>query len=374
MNHPSSIRPDWQRNYGRLALLAALSLVLVGAAAAALLRDVPTVATQPDGKVVQLLMTGDEFERYLHDAAGFTIVRNPKTRWYVYVEAGSEGLRPTALIVGQADPAKAGLTPGARPPEVQVLSKRQAGGRALGRQMDANGTGLGIEPLGAPQTGHIHILVIFIRFAGEPALTETFQHYDDMYNDDTASANSLYNYLREVSNNQLTVTSTLLPTSTTNMLSYQDSHPKNYYQPYDAEDNPDGYTAENGHDRWMALLGNAVEFVADDVPDDLDLDINDDGRINSICFIHNGAHDGHKFWAYMANMGDADAEINGKQAWTYDSYPRGMIDNANHGVGVIAHEYVHIMGGPDMYRSVSHGVDPVGEWDVMATTANPPST
>jgi M6 family metalloprotease-like protein len=367
MNHP-----NFSRIIGRIVLLAALAPLLAGLATAARLRNVPTPVTQPDGRVVQLLMTGDEFERYLHDQDGFTIVRDSKTRWYVYATAGPDGLQPTSLVAGQADPAKAGLAPGARPPAAQVLSKRQAEGQALGRRMDPGGTGMGNEPLGAPQTGHIHNLVIFVRFAGEAPITETFQHYDDMYNDDTAGANSLYNYLREVSDNLLTVTSTLLPASTTNMLSYQDSHPKNYYQPYDEEDNPDGFTDENGHDRWMALLGNAVEFVADDVPTDLDLDINDDGHIDSICFVMNGEHDHNKFWAYMSNMADANAYIGGKRAWTYDSYPREFVDSPNLGVGVIAHEYVHIMGGPDMYRCGSYGVDPVGEWDVMATNANPP--
>ena len=137
MKHPSSIPTVLLTVTGRLLLLAALAFLLASPVAAVRLRNVPTPVTQPDGRLVEILTTGDEFEQYLHDAAGYTIVRDPKTRWYVYAEAGLDGLRPTADIVGQADPAKAGLTPGARPLEAQVLSKRQAAGQALREQRDA---------------------------------------------------------------------------------------------------------------------------------------------------------------------------------------------------------------------------------------------
>lgn len=364
----------WRKELCRFSFPAVVIIMIlalsIDRAGAVLVKDMPTAVKQPDGRTVTVYVTGDEFEQYLHDANNFTIVTDPATGWYVYAKAGPHELEPTSCIAGEGDPLAFGLAPGVRPSEETITHQRQTRMKARSPKGKL-GTGEN-GMLGAPQTGHINNLVIFIRFAGEPAITENWTTYDNMYNDDTAGANSLYNYLREVSLNQMTVTSILLPVSTTNMLSYQDNHVRGYYQPYNAVHNIFGYEGDEGHGRWMTLLHNAVDFVADEVPDDLDIDINGDGHIDSICFIHNGSSDDDYFWAYMSNMADANVSINGKRAWTYDSYPRGMIDNANHGVGVMAHEYLHILGAPDMYRAVGQGVSPLGEWDVMAGTANPP--
>lgn len=366
----------WRNKLSQVFLLmtvaAWFTLLMAGRAGAVLVRDMPMQVKQPDGTPLTVYLTGDEFERYLHDAGHFTIIQDPQTRWYVYAKTGARGLDPTPYVAGKADPAALGLTPDARPPEAVRAAKRGSKMKQMGRPAGANGAAPGAEPMVAPTTGHINNLVIFIRFQGDPEITETFDHYDDMYNDTTHDANSLVNYITEVSEGQMEVTSTLLPTSTTNMLSYLDNHPRGYYQPYDASTNPDGYGSSGGGSRWLALLGNAVEFVADQVPDDLDIDINDDGHIDSICFVPNGPAGSDELWAYMSKMGDANAYINDKLAWTYDSYPRGMLDTAAHGVGVICHEFLHIMGAPDQYRTGCTGVSPVGPWDVMADTANPP--
>ena len=61
---------------------------------AAYLRNIPVTVTQPDGTVLQCFASGDEYFNYLHDADGFTIMRHPKTGYFVYAEKQDGKLVP----------------------------------------------------------------------------------------------------------------------------------------------------------------------------------------------------------------------------------------------------------------------------------------
>ena len=51
------------------------ALLLSTNAFGAYLRNVPLTVKQPNGVVVDCFATGDEFFNWLHDAAGYTIIR-----------------------------------------------------------------------------------------------------------------------------------------------------------------------------------------------------------------------------------------------------------------------------------------------------------
>ena len=69
---------------------------------------------QPDGTVLHLFATGDEYYNRLHDAAGFTVVRDARG-WLVYASKVNGRLEATGLVVGRSDPAAAGLAAGLAP-------------------------------------------------------------------------------------------------------------------------------------------------------------------------------------------------------------------------------------------------------------------
>jgi hypothetical protein len=75
----------------------------------------PVRAKQPDGTPIKIWFEGSPFLNWYEDEQGFTVVRHNKT--YVYARRGPNGdLVPDRnLIVGKANPAKAGLTTGIRP-------------------------------------------------------------------------------------------------------------------------------------------------------------------------------------------------------------------------------------------------------------------
>ena len=67
-----------------ILLLTLFGILIFQNTKAAYLEDVPTRITQPDGRILECFITGDEFFRRLHDKEGYTIIKHPETRWYVY--------------------------------------------------------------------------------------------------------------------------------------------------------------------------------------------------------------------------------------------------------------------------------------------------
>ncbi|MBP2670689.1 MAG: hypothetical protein H6Q85_755 [candidate division NC10 bacterium] len=94
----------------RVGLLAS-TLLLCWTGFAAPLSYVPQTVRQPDGSVLQCFASGDEYHNWLHDAAGFTILQDPKTGIYVYAVLAGGRLVASPYVPGKVDPSAAGLKP-----------------------------------------------------------------------------------------------------------------------------------------------------------------------------------------------------------------------------------------------------------------------
>ncbi|MCX6271666.1 MAG: M6 family metalloprotease domain-containing protein, partial [Bacteroidetes bacterium] len=184
--------------------------------------------------------------------------------------------------------------------------------------------------------------------------------------------NSMHNYFMESSYQTLNINSHLYPSpSGSVILSYQDTLPRSYYMPFDSATNPDGYT-NDGDMREHTLLKNAVASIASQVPPDLNLDYNNDGYVDNVCFIVRGGSTAWAtlLWPHMWVLFNYDVFLNNKKIWTYNF----QIDDflAGSGNGVLCHEMSHSLGCPDLYHYNYDGNSTVGGWDVMEANANPP--
>ena len=71
----------------QIILLKRIVFILVAVLAfsistnAAFLKNVPQKLTQPDGTVINIFATGDEYYSWLHDNNNFTIVLNPISKF-----------------------------------------------------------------------------------------------------------------------------------------------------------------------------------------------------------------------------------------------------------------------------------------------------
>jgi M6 family metalloprotease-like protein len=114
--------------------------------------------------------------------------------------------------------------------------------------------------------------------------------------------------------------------------------------------------------REHQLLADAVNAVSGQIPPDLDVDGDDDGYVDNVAFIIQGATDGWSslLWPHRWALYSAEAYINGARVWDYNF----QLSEA-FGVSVLCHEMFHTIGAPDLYHYSSDGLQPIGQWDLM---------
>ncbi len=345
----------------KFLLLLTVLLIVIVPATAAYLTNLPKVITQPDGASYKCFASGDEYHNWLHDSNGYTIIQNKTTGFYTYAKKNGSIVEPSEYIVGQIEPQATGLPVGVN---IDPETYRQI------RQRRWNGVSRSFR---SPTSGDVNNLVVFIRFSDETEFTGGMSSYSTLFNNNVPNTNSMYNYFKEDSYQALSISTYFYPEPINDVIvSYQDTLPRNYYEPYSSM-NPTGYDGDNEReDREMNLLQNAISYVSAMVPVELDLDADDDGYIDNVCFIVRGATGewADLLWPHMWVMQNHVALINGAQVYTFNfQLEDALIDS---GVGVLCHEMSHSMGFPDLYHYSYDGNTTVGRWDLMESNRNPP--
>ena len=320
-----------------------------------ILHNVPRTLVQPDGDTVRCLATGDEYHHWLHDKENFTIVQDPQTGYYVFAVLQKGVLIPSRYVVGRVDPASTDLKKGVNLPPQKIAEKRSAILRV----------GSGDSHL-APRKGQINQLVIFIRFSDDPEFAEGIQLYDSLFNARDPSSLSEYNYVREASYNQLTVSSFFYPLpSGSAIVSYKDTYPRGYFLPYNSVTNPLGYRGLHDYWREDSLLSRAINAIKAQVPSNLALDGDNDGYVDNICFIVCGKSSdwGTLLWPHASVLDEVAVGmvlLNGNTVRSFTLHVSNPLDYE-----VLCHELLHILGAPDLYHYSFTPPQPVGGWDIM---------
>jgi M6 family metalloprotease-like protein len=317
----------------------------------ALINDIPMEISQPDGTVISCFASGDEFFNYYHDENGFTIIQAEDGFYYWAIEEAGNVI-PSSYRVDLIQPESVNLRPFAKI-SLENYQKRK---KEFFSGYDQNIS----RP---PHIGEMNNIAIYIRFSNDTEFTTPRSVYDDDMN--AQDEVSVYHYFNEVSYNQLEITSTHYPVSPLNTnISYQDSYPRSYYQAYNAYTNPDGY--QNYTQRTLrehTLLMNAVAFVEDEIPTNLNIDGDGDNRVDNVCFIIRGSSGAwaELLWAHRWSLFSFDVRIHGKRVWDYTFQPETQC-----GISTLCHELFHTLGAPDLYRYETAGT-PVGPWDLMSS-------
>lgn len=351
-------------------LLIFVLIILNSPLWAAWLNNVSVNIRQADGTEMKLFASGDEYYNWVHDEEGFTIVMN-EDGFLVYALLENDELVPSENRVGQVNPKDLGLKPWLNISSEKMLETRTSF-LAYTRQMEKQ---VGYQKSEQDAEGSINNLVVYIRFADQNEFVIDTSLYLNMFNKDEADYNSMYNYFQKISYGTLSLTSTAYPVPQTNIvISYQDEHPRNYYEPYDAVNNPEGYIGDQRTDREHVLLKNAVEYIADEVPASLDLDYNNDGRVDNVVFIVKGGPGAWAdlLWPHRWSLFGEEVYINGKRVWDFNFQLESSLNDS--GVGVLCHEMYHSLGAPDLYHYNQDSFTPVGRWDIMEQNTNPPQS
>lgn len=345
----------------RLILLLSALLFVLGLSAAPH-SFLPTQITQPDGSQLTIYASGDEFHNWLHDEDNYTIVKDDDG-WYVYAMQNGENVAPTQLKIGKELPHRS-LNPGINLSQRLIDEKYER----LSAMRDYSNAR-------SPHTGEFHNLVVFIRFSDSPDFMNDISFYDAMFNDSTPNANSMRNYFIAASYNQLEMESFFFPPPNgQTIVSYVDSHPRAYYSPVSGS-NPIGYDPNDyweRTDREHTLLANAIAHIANMIPSNVILDGDNDGYVDNVCFIIQGATDGwaELLWPHRWVLYGVDSYIQGAQVWDFNFQLENSLQSS--GASVLSHEMFHSLGAPDLYRYSDNTITPIGNWDLMAGNASPP--
>jgi M6 family metalloprotease-like protein len=325
------------------------------------LENIPQKVIQSNGLELELLASGDQYAHRLHDKAGFTIVLNPSDGDFYYAQKRHGEIIPSVYKVGLVDPKLIGLSPGLNISKNKYLEKKEYYEQSMSNR---NGRD-------APTSGNLAQLNVFIKFADDPNFPFSRDYYDIPFNSNTEA--SIKDYYYEVSYGTLTVDTYHYPPSILGSnTSYTDSRNRGYYSPYSAT-NTEGYQTEDERTaREHSLLRDAVVGIQNSVPEDLNIDVNNDGYVDALSFSINGNVDGWSelLWPHRWALFSYDIYING--ARVYD-YTFELTESSYFTAGVLCHEFFHVLGAPDLYHYDGGGApDAVGGWDIMESTSNPP--
>ncbi len=347
-----------------LLIALAISSIL-----AAPLKNVPCIITQPNGEVIHCFVSGDEFFNYYHDAEGYTIIMDPETGYYTYGIEVNGQVEPSEYIVGRVNPATtAALVPGARISDEIIMARRIE----RERQIRDNNTAIPMRP--TMNHGQMTNIVVFISLAGDTVFPKTYSQVDAMFNDTSSSSSvSLKNFYQHVSYNQFSIQTYEFPQAGPNdvILSYHDSHPRGYYMPH-SPTNALGYTDDDGRrEREFSLLASAISYINPLVPNDLDMDYNDDNQVDNVVFIINTGVAGWSdlLWPHRWSIYDRSIFLKGKRVYDFNLILAQ--DNYYFDIGTLCHEMFHSLSAPDLYSSSGY-TGYTGKWDLMESTTNPP--
>jgi len=317
---------------------------------------------QPDGSSFNCHASGDQYYHWVHDFDGYSIVQNSRDGYYYYATKSNGIIIASDYIVGQINPSSVNLEKNIIISKAEYLEKR-------------NAYWVNVERRDAPSIGTINNLNVFIRFQDESEFPNSRNFYDTPFNQEEGP--SMGHYFNEVSYDLLTVNTVHYPL--TNDLSinvsYEDQYPRSYYQPYNESTNPNGYQNDNqSRTREHNLLKNSIEYIADQVPESLDIDSNNDGYVDNVTFLVRGSPGAWSslLWPHRWALYSHDVYLNGSRVYDYNL---NLEQGGYFTVGTLCHEFFHSLGAPDLYHYWDDTAPvAVGGWDVMDQSSDTPQS
>lgn len=337
-----------------LFLLASTALAMPAA-------PYPFTVEQPDGTAISLQAKGDEHFNWTEDADGYTVVKSNKG-WYEYAEIGPTGhLNPNGLVVGRDNPRAAGL-------QKRVLPSKAIRAQSAKTTSSSDSS----APQAVPPLGVIKNLVVMVRFSNHtgrtlPSVSDMEVLFNAPGGDPTlAPTGSIRDVYYENSYGQMTLNSDVNP-GIGGWITV--SNTESYYANGSSGDST----------LWLALREALSQLDA--VVDFRDYDADNNGRIDSIAFIHSGygaewggndaygTSQANRIWSHRWAIQPQWNSNDGVSVYDYHISPGVWgTSGSNIGrIGVIAHETGHFFGLADHYDTDGGG-EGIGSWGLMANS------
>jgi M6 family metalloprotease-like protein len=276
---------------------------------------------QPDGTPIDCFIKGDEWANWHETPDGWSIIKNDNDIW-VYAE-GVNGifLLPGNKIVNQ-DP----------PPQ---YIKKHLKPDPVYRPIHRSNINLNIS-----RTDTFRIPVIYFQFPDQ-AVTYPVGDIDNLFNQEGyghpgfPESGSFREFYEEISYNQFSPNATIVGVFTA---------PNNH--DYYGSDGPNYGTRVRQLVRAMVDSAEAAGF------DWSQFDNDGDGDVDGVTLVHSGLGaeqgDGSNIWSHRWSLGDNAVTNDGVLINDYNINPEMQGTNIT-AIGVLAHEFGHVLGLPDLY-------------------------
>jgi M6 family metalloprotease-like protein len=325
----------------------------------------PFSIRQPDGTSLIIRLIGDERKCYTETEDGYTILKNDK-EIFEYASLSSDnklfcsGIKAKKLKERTAN-------------DISQLSQFHKNIRDLiapssNAQNTTSQQSL-MTMLSFPTTGTRRLLVILIDFSDLP-FTLNQQGFNDLMNQQNYNqTGSFRDYWLSNSFSTLTVNSTV----------YGWYHAPGNFASYGSPVIVNG--VEMQHDSNPKLLvQQAIDAAENAGVNFADFDNDNDGTVDGVVIIHSGQ--GQEDFGSYPNATMAQASTIWSHRGTLDSYARtydnklindydiipeiGPLAGVITPIGVVCHEFGHILGLPDLYNTFNNGAG-IGDFDLMAS-------
>jgi M6 family metalloprotease-like protein len=315
----------------------------------------PIDITQPDGSKITLRLKGDESFHWYETADGFTLLKNSKGMFEYAAKLGNDDLKPSGIPAKNIEQRTADeklflstIPPHLTYSQIQVSMLRQI------KKVAESG------PLSAfPTSGSRNLVCILIGFT-DLAFTKTQSEFNNLFNqveyttDDAMG--SVKDYYLESSYNQLTLSVTVAgPYTAANTMAY--------------------YGANSGGNdiRPRELITEAVNLANPDV-NYANFDNDADGAVDGVYVIYAGYGEEagaseDAIWAHAWNIPTLTLDGKTISKYSCSAELRGNSGTGLTRIGVICHEFGHVLGAPDYYDtdySTGGQYTGTGHWDMMA--------
>ncbi len=314
----------------------------------------PVKFTQPDGSTITIMMKGDERVHWAITEDEYTLMFNSKGFYEYAVKDENGDMIPSGIVA--RDIANRTAT------DYQFLRGIQ---KNIFYSRDQLSTMNSIWQLrdeefksgkAFPTTGNRKLVCILIGYT-DKAFTKTQAQFDNLFNQVGYSTGSVKDYYLENSWNLFNLTVTVAGpfTASQNMAYY-------------------GANDSNGDDvRPRELVTEAVN-LADPTVNFADFDNDNDGAVDGVYVIYAGYGEeagasANCIWAHAWNITTVTKDGKTISKYSCSSELSGTSGTTITGIGVICHEFGHVLGAPDYYDtnySTGGQFDGTSYWDMMA--------
>lgn len=318
----------------------------------------PVQITQPDGSKITIINKGDEHIKWAETVDGYSIMRNSKKIFEYATLDSNNDMVPSGIKAKDAIERSSSdnlflskINKGLR------YSKSQIGMmKSISRMVQKS------SQKSFPATGSRKLVCILMSFQ-DVTFTKTKADFENLFNQvgysTDGATGSVKDYYKENSYNQLDLTVTVAGP-------YKAANNMVYY----------GKNGTDGNDVKPDVLVTEAVNAADAAVNYADFDNDNNGYVDGVYVIYAGYGEEvtgvseDAIWAHAWEINPVIHDGKIITSYSCSAELRGGSGTGINRIGVICHEFGHVMGASDFYdtdgTTASNSYQGTGDWDLMA--------